>query len=375
MGHSPDKIIEAVNNYIQEKGVLLAHPSELSGDVAERIVTLVPSIEKVRIGTTGSESVAAAVRLARAATGKDKIIKFEGAYHGWLDTLYCNVFSTPLEVSGTELFPNTIPSSAGIPAGVMADIIVQPYNNDDVLRKTVERHHHRIAAIILEPVANTAGGLRPRPGWLEFIREITRTNDIILIFDEVQTGMRFRGSAQGYFGVTPDLTVLAKTLAAGFPISAFGGRRDLMDHLRGGTTTHQGTYNANSISLAASRSYLDELMNHPDRFDQLFKLGDMVFGGMVEIIKEAGFGCLRMGLGPWASIFFTDKEEIDNYRDARRYGNYDYYMKFQREMMKNGILLPAGMQKMLFISTAHTEEDAERTLLAAKKSIGAVRGG
>jgi glutamate-1-semialdehyde 2,1-aminomutase len=238
-----------------------------------------------------------------------------------------------------------------------------------MVEKMVERYKHRIAAIITEPVATAAGCILPEEGWLQFLRSISEANDILLVFDEIMTGLRYKGCAQGYFGVLPDVTVLGKALGAGFPIAAFGGRKDLMSIVGSGVVTHSGTYNGNAVGLAAADAFLDIFIHEQDRFSELFELGNELAEGLVRIINGAGHGCVRGGLGPRFTLLFTDGRTPRNVREAQQYVNADAYSVFWELMRSNGVLLSPRPDGVSFLSTAHTRDDIKATMEAAKSSI------
>lgn len=377
LGHRPKEIVKAVTSQIEKRGALYWPPANISLGVAEKIIEAVPSIESVRIGNSGSEVAQAAIRVARAATGREMILKFEGQYHGWLDPLYYSVTPTiDANITGTEMHPKVLSESAGIPNSVSENQLVATWNNKEALEQIVKRYKYQIAAIIAEPVATYAGGLLPKEDWLPFLRKITEDNGIILILDEVMTGMRYKGCAQGYFGVTPDITILAKALGAGFPIAAFGGKKELMDLLVTNHVMHGGTYNGNLVGLSAANAFLDIFLNNEKRFNKNFDLGNELGNKLAEIISDAGFNCIRGGFGPRFSIMFSDKKDLNNWREVKKFAltekNISYYHQFWEGMAERGILLHPRPGGVSFLSTAHTKEEVNVTLKAAADSIARV---
>ena len=258
-GHSHPEVVDAVSRAIREVGTMFALPYELETEAAARVVAAVPSVELVRFGNSGTEVVLHATRLARAWTGRDIVIRFEGQYHGWADQLEWS-HHPDLAAAGPRERPNAIPGSPGIPEVIGQTLLVLPWNDAEVVERVVAEQGDRIAAILTEPIMGNTGVIPPQPGYLEALRRLATDNGIVLIFDEVITGFRVAlGGAQALYGVTPDLTTMAKALGGGFPVAAIGGRRDIMDQVSDGHVLHAGTYNANSVAVAAAIASLDVL--------------------------------------------------------------------------------------------------------------------
>ncbi|MFC1908153.1 aspartate aminotransferase family protein [Chloroflexota bacterium] len=368
LGHRPKKIIDAVKDVLDTQGSLFGMPHRLEYEVTELLTESVPCLELVRLTNSGAEAIMCVLRLSRAYTGKEKVIKFEGHYHGVTDPIH---FSTlpPLAVAGPESAPRSVPATLGIPACLSDTLIVQPWNNPEVLEKTIRNRGHEIAAIIAEPVMGNCGCIPPNEGYLEFLRDITRKNDILLIFDEVITSFRLSlGGAQAYYSVTPDLAVFGKALGCGFPIAGFGGKRDIMELIATNKVAHSGTYNANLLVMAAAKAVLTELKNNKGLYEHLFKMGNAIQKGVVEKIKDAGVSVIAQGVGPMFQILFSDRP-ITNYREAAQFVRPNQYHAFYQSMLKRGVLFHPSQFENWFVSAAHNEEDIELTLKRVEDGI------
>ncbi len=368
LGHRPPAVTRAVAEAILEYGSMFALPYEMEQKVAEKIRERFPSMELLKFSNSGSEATHYAVRLARAVTGRDKIIKFEGQYHGWTDATEYS-YHPAIKDLGPRTAPRTIPAAAGTPMEFARLVITQPWNDADLLRKTIRDHRGEIAAIITEPVMANCGVIPPAPGYLEVLREITRENDILLIFDEVITGLRAsRGGAQELYGVKPDITVLAKALGAGFAVAAYGGTRAVMEPVARDEVLHAGTYNANVVAMSAALATLDEL-DKPGTYDQLERVSDKLARGIREIFARAEIPVQVQRVASLFQLYFSPKP-IREYRDAAQYADLAMFRKFQLALRKRGVLVyPNGLGRW-FLSTAHTNADIEATLNAVEDSIG-----
>lgn len=359
LGHSHPRVLEAVRQQL-ERGQLYAGQHELEILVAEKLCRYIPCAELVRFSTSGSEAVHIALRVARAFTGRQKIIKFEGHYHGWFDNILVSL--TP------EKFDrHPVLESRGQMESVLDEVIVLPWNDASRLSETLAASADEIAAIIMEPVMCNTGCILPEPGYLETVRELCTRYGIVLIFDEIITGFRLGlGGAQAFFGVTPDLAVFGKALGSGFPISCLAGKRALMEGIADLSVVHAGTYNANPVSMAAAWATLTELEQHGEtHYRNLFALGRTLMRGIAEIAERHGRSVTVQGLGPMFHVAFTRRPRI---RDARDYRDVDaaLYAAFASRLQERGIrVIPRGIW---YLSTAHTEEDIARTL----ESVAAV---
>lgn len=371
LGHRPREVTQAVVRAVQEYGALFALPHELEQKVAEKIRTHMPSMELVKFCNSGSEATHYAVRLARAVTGRDKIVKFEGQYHGWTDATEYS-YHPAVKDLGPRTSPRTIPAAAGTPMELARFVITQPWNDPEILAKTVRDHRHEIAAIITEPVMANCGVITPRAGYLEFLRQITRENDILLIFDEVITGLRVSlGGAQEAYGVRPDITVVGKALGAGFPVAAYGGSREVMEPVARDEVLHAGTFNGNLVAMSAAYATVCEL-EKTGIYDRLESLGDKLARGANEILTRAGHTVQVQRVSSFFQIYFSPTP-IREYRDAAQNADLAKFRTLHQGLRVRGVLVyPYGLGRW-FLSTAHTQTDVDKTLMAledAAKEIG-----
>ena len=296
LGHRHPAVTRAVTSAVSELGTCFGLPYELEIEAARKVTEAVPGVELVRFSNSGSEVVGTAVRLARAHTGRRLIIRFEGHYHGWQDTVYWSNHVDPA-LAGPASSPRPVPSGPGVPAELEATLIVLTWNDPDSFVAVMEERGDQVAAVITEPAVFNTGCILPEPGYLELLREQTRRHGALLIFDEVITGFRFaRGGAQEYFGVTPDLTTMAKGLGGGFPVAAIGGSREAMSMIAEGRYSHSGTYNANVVACAAVSATMDVLAE-PGLFERQRELGETLMSGLRKLAAEAGLHGHRRGAG------------------------------------------------------------------------------
>lgn len=365
LGHRPPRVTQAVVDFIQQRGTVFALPTEDEARLAEKIIAAVPSVEQVRLCNTGTEAVLYATRLARAFTGRPKIVRFEGMYHGFSDQVYWSKHPD-IAKAGPDNRPVPVPQGPGLPRGVEENLIILPWNDADALADTIAREGGSIAAVITEPVMCNTGCILPKPGYLEAMRELTTRHGIVLLFDEVITGFRLGlGGAQARLGVTPDLSVFAKGLGGGFPVAACGGRADIMALVANGTVSMAGTYAANGIAIAAANAALDELAT-PGLFAKLDAISDELRLGLGRVLDDAGLPAYVVGLGPLMQVWFA-REDIHNYRDAERHADQQMFRKWWEGMLGKGVLFHPGAYENLFVSTAHTHADVAQTLEAARQ--------
>lgn len=365
LGHRPPRVTQAVVDFIEQRGTVFALPTSDEARLAQKIIAAVPCVEQVRLCNTGTEAVLYATRLARAFTGRPKLIRFEGMYHGFSDQVYWSKHPD-IAKAGPDAHPVPVPQGPGLPRGVEANLIILPWNDADALADAIKREGDSIAAVITEPVMCNTGCILPKPGYLEAMRELTMRHGIVLLFDEVITGFRLGlGGAQARFGVTPDLAVFAKGLGGGFPVAACGGRADIMALVAEGKVSMAGTYNANGIAIAAANAALDELAT-PGLFAKLDALSDALRLGLDEVLRDAGLPASVVGLGPLMQVWFA-RAPIHNYRDAERHADQRLFDRWWRGMLARGVLFHPGAYENLFVSTAHTREDIAETLAAAKE--------
>ncbi len=359
LGHRPGFVLEAVEHQLTQ-GILYGGQHELEVEVARLITRMVPSAEMVRFNMTGTEAVQAALRIARAATGRDLVVKFEGHYHGWADSVLFNVGSeSDPDSEGPGLA--TVPESAGMAPEAGSSLIVVPWNDAGALDEVLASVGHSVAAVIMEPVMANSGVVEPAPGYLEAVRDLCNHHGIILIFDEVITGFRAGlGGAQGRYGVTPDLTTMGKALASGFPVGCVAGRREIMEIVSTGTVTHAGTFNASPISMAAARAALEHLyLGGSELYDMLEARGHRLMQGLRGVMEDRGVPCLVQGLPTVFNLMFTELTGVRDHREvlltdkARR-------AAFQSHLAGAGVRI-SGLGN-LFLSSAHTEDVIDSTI-------------
>ena len=353
-GHADPEIVEAVKEAAAE-GTTFGVPTEREVELAEEIVDAVPSIEKVRFVSSGTEAAMSAVRLARGATHRDRVLKFAGCYHGHADAL--------LAEAGSGLATLGLPSSPGVPRGAAGDTVVTAYNDADAAAAAVERYGEGLAAVIVEPVAGNMGVVPPAPGFLEVLRALCDASGALLVFDEVITGFRVaRGGAQELYGVRPDLTILGKIAGGGLPLAVFGGRADVMDELAPAGPVYQaGTLAGNPLATAAALVALRRLRN-PDVYRRLEETGAAL---------EAGLsfpGVTVQRVGGMLTAFFHDGP-VQNFATAQRSDTERYGALF-RHLLERGVYVAPSQFEALFVSTAHGPAEVERTAEAAQELLG-----
>lgn len=363
LGHRPPKVIEAVKRVLDSSGSILNMPSPLEYEVAERIAQHIPSVDLVRFGCSGGEVVRDAVRAARVYTGREKVVRFEGHFHGLSGIHFSH--QPRLEIAGPEDEPRPVASTGGIPKALSDTLIIQPWNNPEVLERTISRHRDNIAAVVTEPVMANCGVIPPREGYLQFLRDITRRYGIVLIFDEIKTGFRLAfGGAAEYYGVMPDLAVYAKALGGGFPLAAIGGTRELMNVFVEDKVWQSGTYTGNLQAVAAAKATLEEL-EQPGFYQRLNQVSNGLVQGLQEIMDDALVAARVQSVGSLFQIFFTDRPDrpINNYREAVHWAKPARFDIFFQVMRQRGIYFhPQQLGGNPFVSAAHTEQDVQETL-------------
>ena len=359
LGHAHPKIISAVKA-AADFGTSFGIPNPLEVKMARLICELVPSVQKVRMTNSGTEACMSAVRLARGFTQRDKIIKFDGCYHGHADSL--------LVKAGSGALTFGHPDSAGIPPAFTQHTIVLPYNDPDAVRAAFAANPDDIAGIIVEPVPGNAGLYLPRPGYLDFLREITRANDALLIFDEVMTGFRLaKGGAQERFEISPDVSCFGKIIGGGLPVGAFGGRAEIMDLLAPlGPVYQAGTLSGNPLAMAAGIAALEELQ-FTGAWCALEELGEQLEAGMKDAAKSAGVPMQFNVCGSMFCGYFTS-EPVHNLADAMK-SDRERFKRYFHGMLEAGIYLAPSQFEAGFISTAHTSADIEKTIGSALKVL------
>ena len=363
LGHAHPEVLAAVAE-TAAKGLSFGAPTLLETRMAERVCELVPSMDMVRMVSSGTEATMSAIRLARGYTGRDKIVKFEGCYHGHADSLLVKAGSGALTLGQ--------PSSPGVPASLAAHTITLDFNDSDQIHETFARIGEQIACIIVEPVAGNMNCIPPLPDFLETLREACDEFGAVLVFDEVMTGFRVAlGGAQERYGVTPDLTTLGKVIGGGMPVGAFGGRREIMERIAPlGPVYQAGTLSGNPVTMSAGLKTL-ELLSAPGFFEDLEAKTERLANGLVEVAKRAGVPLTANCVGGMFGIFFTDVPQVTSYAQATAC-NVDQFKRFYHAMLARGVYLAPSAFEAGFVSAAHTDADLDSTLTAAAEAFAAV---
>lgn len=363
LGHSHPAVVKALEAAVA-RGTSYGIPTRMEVEMARKVVEMVPSIEMVRMVNSGTEATMSAVRLARGYTGRKKIIKFNGCYHGHVDAL--------LVKSGSGVITLGIPGTPGIPEETVRHTVSLPYNDLDGVRRFMESAGEEVAAIILEPVAANMGVVLPMPGFLEGVREICDTYGALLIFDEVITGFRLApGGAQQYFNIMPDLTCLGKIIGGGLPVGAYGGRREIMERIAPSGDVYQaGTLSGNPLAMSAGLTMLRALCDE-GVYEQLEKKNTYLCAGLEEAARSAGVAVTINRIGSLGCGFFT-AEPVTDYESAVKADTAAYALFF-REMLVRGVYLAPSQFEAFFVGTAHEQEDLDRTIEAASASLSIVR--
>jgi len=357
LGHSHRDILDTIKE-VMAMGTTFGAPTEIEVRFAEALRAAVPSMEMVRAVSSGTEATMSALRLARGFTGRAKIIKADGGYHGHADCL--------LVAAGSGAATLGIPGSAGVPEGAARDTIVVPYN--DLASVDAACSAGDVAAVIIEPVAGNMGLVAPAPGYLEGLREITRKHGTVLIFDEVMTGFRVAyGGAQERYGVTPDLTTIGKIIGGGLPAAAFGGTAAIMQKLAPlGPVYQAGTLSGNPLAMAAGLKAM-EILGRPGTYDRLELLGKRLGDGLLAAATAAGVPAVMNRVGSMLTLFFT-KGPVTNYETAKL-ADTQRFGAFFRKMRDRGVFLPPSQFEAMFVSLAHTDEDVDQIVAAARESV------
>ena len=358
LGHAHPAVVAAARKAC-ERGMSYGMPTEAETLLAERVVASFPSIESVRMVSSGTEAVMSAVRLARGATGRDLVVKFEGCYHGHSDGL--------LAAAGSGVATFGIPGTKGVPAAFTEKTIVVPYNDESAIEQVFVRFPDEIACVIVEPVAGNMGVVPPATDYLQFLRNVTARHNSLLVFDEVITGFRVGPSgAQGLYGVTPDLTVLGKILGGGMPAAAYGGRKDIMNELAPTGPVYQaGTLSGNPVAMATGLATLTALTEEPP-YARLEELARALEDGLHNAAREAGIPICQNRVGSMQTLFFTEEPAVTDYVGAKK-SDVDQYAKFYHGMLQSGVHFAPSQFEAAFVSTAHDAETVEKTTAAARE--------
>lgn len=356
LGHADKTVVSDLTNQLT-MGTAYGAPTENEIKLSREVINRIPSAEMVRFTNSGTEATMSAIRVARGFTKRDKIVKFEGAYHGAHD--YCLVKGG----SGAACLPDSL----GIPVDTTKNTLTVPFNDEEALIELIEKEGENIACIIMEVVMGNIGCVEPKDGYLEFLRKITEENGIVLIFDEVITGFRLAtGGAQEYYGVTPDMTTLGKIVGGGLPMGAFCGKKEIMELVAPNGPVYQaGTFSGNPISVQAGLSTLKQL--NKDFYTSLNKKGEFLRSNIRDIVDELSLEISPVGLGSMFQIYFNPNE-VTNYAEAQE-SDSERFLVYFRQLLKEGVFIPPSQFECNFISSAHEMEDLEKTANAIRESL------
>jgi glutamate-1-semialdehyde 2,1-aminomutase len=365
LGHAPAVVLDAVREALPHS-LSYGAPTRREVELAELLIEMVPSVEKVRLVNSGTEATMSAIRVARGYTGRDKILKFEGCYHGHGDSF--------LIAAGSGALTLGAPDSPGVTKGVAQDTLTVPYNDVPALKAAIAANPEQIAAIIIEPVVGNMGLVEPAAGFLAELRALCTEHGIVLIFDEVMTGFRLApGGAQQLFGITPDMTTLGKIIGGGLPVGAYGGRADIMNQVAPAGKVYQaGTLSGNPLATAAGLAQLRYLHEHPEVYAQLEATTARLADGTRQIAKELGLNYTVNRVGSMFSLFFT-AEPVNNLEDAKK-ADLPAFGRYFHGMLKRGIYLAPSQFEALFISTSITDELVDKYLTACRESLAEAHG-
>lgn len=370
LGHRPQIVTETVIKQIQDVGTISALGSKLEIEAAQKVCEIIPGMDQIRFLNSGTEAVLYALRLARTYTGRKKILRFEGMYHGFSDSIYWNKHPS---LAAIDQWGNCVPEpqGPGIPEGINDTLLICQWNDLETLTEIVEKNYMDIAAIITEPVMCNTGCILPEPGYLNEMRKISEKYGIVLIFDEVITGFRIGlTGAQGFYNVIPDLTVFAKGLGGGYPVAALGGKREIMKLVDTGKVSVAGTYSGNGIAVSAVSATMDYLHTE-DIYIKMNQNSKKLRDGLNELWKKTKIPAYVTGIGSIFQVWFSDRP-IMNYRDATKFANGNVFRIWWEEMLYQGVLFHPHYFENLFLSTAHNEKDIQETLDKAERAIAAV---
>lgn len=362
LGHAYQPVIKAIEE-AASKGTSFGAPTVIESDLAELIKKMVPSIDLVRMVSSGTEATMSALRLARGFTGREMVVKFEGCYHGHSDSF--------LIKAGSGVITLGLPDSPGVTVGTAKDTLLARYNDLESVEKLFNKNGENIAAIILEPVAGNMGVVLPVPGFLKGLRELSHKYGAVLIFDEVITGFRLaRGGAQEYFGITPDLTTLGKIIGGGLPIGAYGGKKEIMEMLAPKGSVYQaGTLSGNPLSMAAGFAMLNELNENPEIYDELERKAAIFEKGIKDNLEKTGVKAVVNRAGSMMTLFFNEIEgAIRSFEDAMQ-SDTEKYAGYFKLSLQNGIYLAPSQFECTFISRAHSEENISKAIIANLEAL------
>lgn len=375
LGHKHPKIVAAIQQAL-EMGILCSYETQYQGQLASKISEMVPGAELMRFTCSGTEATMHAIRVARAVTGKDKIIKFEGHFHGYHDYVQYS-WSPPLDQAGPVDAPLPYAQSGGIPAGIKDYVIILPFNDTDRLADAIKKHKHQVAAVICEPINYNCGCIVPDRRYMHDMRRLCLENDILLIYDEILSAFRTGiDCGQGYFGVTPDLCTIGKCVAGGTPLSVFAGKKQYMEHVRPlGESEHSGTYTGHLIPVMAAIACLGEI-SKPGFYDHLYALADRLYGGINDLIAQHQLKIRLQGLGARFGLYFGIDQEVTNYRTAAR-NDREMALKFYALAYQEGVYFHdyGGKACHHGFSAAHTLEDIDEVLVRLDRVFDSLKRG
>lgn len=360
LGHGDETVREAIHAQV-DQALTFGAPTELEITMAEKVCSLVPSMDKVRMVNSGTEATMSAIRLARGFTGRDLLVKFEGNYHGHADSL--------LVKAGSGMLTLGVPTSPGVPASVAEHTLTLEYNNAEAVKDCFQQYGDRIACVIVEPVSGNMNCILPEPGFLETLRSECSDHGSVLIFDEVMSGFRVAlGGAQALYGVTPDLTTLGKVIGGGMPVGAFGGRADIMDYLAPvGPVYQAGTLSGNPVAMAAGLAVLNQI-DQPGVYEQLTERTQALTKGLEARAQQAGIGMTTNSAGSMFGFFFSDEAKISRFSQVTQCDT-ERFNRFFHAMLDEGVYLAPSSFEAGFMSLAHSEQDIDTTLEAAARAL------
>ena len=363
LGHAHPKIVDALKKAV-EKGTSYGAPTPLEIELAKLVLKAYPSMDKVRMVNSGTEATMSAIRVARGFTGRDRIIKFEGCYHGHADGL--------LVKAGSGATTFGVPDSPGVPKSYAKNTITLPFNDVSALKRTIEEEWKSIACVIIEPVVGNIGCVLPKPGFLESLRRLTRDHNIVLVFDEVMTGFRVAyGGAQAHYGITPDMTCLGKVIGGGLPVGAYGGKREIMSLVSPEGPVYQaGTLSGNPLAMTAGIETL-KILSREGSYVKLENTASLLEKGLIDAAKSAGAKTRFYRAGTMFCCYFTDVDVVD-YETAKK-ADTSKFSRFFSAILRRGINIAPSQFEAGFISLAHTEKDIEKTVKAAYESFKKIR--
>jgi glutamate-1-semialdehyde 2,1-aminomutase len=373
LGHAHPEIVEAITE-AAATGAHFATATPIELEVGEMLQSMVHNAERVRFANTGTEAMMAAIRLARGATGRPKILKFEGHYHGWHDDLLVSSNVMPPSVLGLRSDPIKIPDSSGLNRTALDDTIVVPWNDLPALQRAVENHPGQIAAIISEGIMANMGVIPPAPGYLQSLQELARTHGILFILDETVTGFRIApGGCQEHYRLLPDLVTFGKALGCGLPVAALVGRAQVMDALEWGGVLHYGTHNGSRIGMYAARANLHVLTRDNNAaFAHTWRIAERLCDGLSSLLRHKGVPAIVQRVGPMFQLMFTEQPAIRDYREFCRFVDRAAFQKFVLSLFPFGVYASPSASLHSIVTLAHTDQDVDLTLEAAEKALESI---